>query len=111
MLEIWLSNQKCRKVVLRVPERGKKSKLLTMAEKNAEEKVRQQLARGEATAKKVDDALAELKDMLHLPEKPKRIECYDISHLGGTETVGSMVVFIDGQSRNAHYRLLTITRH
>ena len=108
MLEIWLSNQKCRKVVLRVPERGKKSKLLTMAEKNAEEKVRQQLARWEATAKKVDDALAELKDMLHLPEKPKRIECYDISHLGGTETVGSMVVFIDGQSRNAHYRSFTI---
>jgi len=108
MLEAWLTEQKRRKVALRIPERGKKSKLLTMAEKNAEEKVRQQLARWEATAKKVDDALTELKDMLHLPEKPKRIECYDISHLGGTETVGSMVVFIDGQSRNNHYRSFTI---
>jgi len=107
-IEAWLTNQKRRKVAIHIPERGKKSKLLTMAEKNADEKVRQQLARWEATTKKVGDALTELQEMLELPEKPKRIECYDISHLGGTETVGSMAVFIDGQSRNNHYRSFTI---
>ncbi|HLC75987.1 MAG TPA: GIY-YIG nuclease family protein [Candidatus Peribacterales bacterium] len=107
-LEAWLTNQKRRNVSLHIPERGKKSKLLTMAEKNAEEKVRQQLARWEATTKKVDDALMELKEILDLPAKPKRIECYDISHLGGTETVGSMVVFVDGKAKNSDYRSFTL---
>lgn len=108
MLETWLTDQKRKKVTLHIPERGKKSKLLTMAEKNAEEKVRQQLARWEATTRKVDDALTELKEMLSLPAKPKRIECYDISHLGGTETVGSMVVFVDGKAKNSDYRSFTL---
>lgn len=109
-LEQWLNEKRRTKkrITIHVPERGKKSKLLLMAEKNAEEKVKQQLARWEAETQKVDDALTELKNMLDLPEKPKRIECYDISHLGGTETVGSMVVFIDGKSRNNHYRSFTI---
>src|SRR3989338_8928553 len=79
-----------------------------MAEENAEEKVSQQLAKWEAEAGKVEQALTELKESLGLPSPPKRIECYDISHLGGTETVGSMVVFLDGKAKNDHYRSFTI---
>ncbi len=108
VLANWLSYEKGKKVVIHVPERGKKSKLLQMAEKNAEEKITQQLAKWEAATKKVEGALFELKEVLNLPEKPRRIECYDISHLGGTETVGSMVVFIDGKAKNGDYRSFTL---
>src|SRR3989338_5358650 len=79
-----------------------------MAEENAEEKVSQQLAKWEAEAGKVEQALTEPKESLGPPSPPKRIECYDISHLGGTETVGSMVVFLDGKAKNDHYRSFTI---
>ncbi len=107
-LEEWLTNQKNRKAVIHVPERGKKSKLLKMAEENAEEKIKQHLAKWEAATQKVEDALTELKKKLGLRDKPKRIECYDISHHGGTETVGSMSVFVNGKAKNEHYRSFTI---
>ena len=109
LIEEWLSEKRAQKLVhIHLPERGKKSKLLLMAEENAEEKVSQQLAKWEAEAGKVEQALTELKESLGLPSPPKRIECYDISHLGGTETVGSMVVFLDGKAKNDHYRSFTI---
>ena len=109
-LEQWLNQtrQTKKRTTIHVPERGKKSKLLTMAERNAEEKIKQQLARWEAATEKVETALEELRDTLDLPEKPHRIECYDISHLGGTETVGSMVVFVDGKAKNSDYRSFTL---
>ncbi len=112
VIQQWLNekrktnNQK--QIRLYVPERGKKSKLLRMAEENAEEKVQQQLAKWEAETEKLEQALEELHIALKLPSLPKRIECYDISHLGGTETVGSMSVSIDGKARNEHYRSFTI---
>jgi excinuclease ABC subunit C len=104
----WLVSLKGKKVTIHVPARGKKSKLLVMAEENADEKIKQQLATWEAETKKVEEALTELKNVLDLQEKPKRIECYDISHLGGTETVGSMVVFVGGKAENKQYRSFTI---
>ena len=97
-----------KKIQILMPERGKKSKLLIMAEENAKEKVKQQLAKWESEAAQVEDSLTELKELLDLKEKPKRIECYDISHHGGTETVGSMVVFEDGKAKNKDYRSFTI---
>ncbi len=111
-LEEWL-NQKRRtknqkRVRMHVPERGKKSKLLQMAEANALEKVEQQFAKWEAEDAKLERALQELQTGLGFPNLPKRIECYDISHLSGTETVGSMVVFLDGKAASDHYRSFTL---
>jgi len=107
-MEEWLAAQRGRKVKLQVPERGKKSHLLQLAEKNAHEKALQQEARWEAESRNIESALNTLAEKLHLPGPPARIEGYDISHTGGTETVGSMVVFKDGKPANDHYRSFTL---
>jgi excinuclease ABC C subunit len=109
LLAEWLKQKRGKSVEIRVPERGKKSKLLELAEKNAEEKVRQQFAAWEAELRKAEDAVQSLQSLLKLPHPPRRIEGYDISHLGGTETVGSMVVFENGKPKRAHYRSFNIT--
>ncbi len=104
----WLRKTRGKKTEIRAPERGKKSKLLTMAERNAEQKIEQQFAKWEAAEKNRETALSELKEILKLPEVPKRIEGYDISHLGGTETVGSMVVIKNGKAVHKEYRSFTL---
>jgi excinuclease ABC subunit C len=106
--EDFLSTLKGRKVKVIVPERGKKSHLLELAEKNAHEKAKQAEASWEAESRNVEAALDGLRELLSLSGDPKRIEGYDISHTGGTETVGSMVVMIDGKPRNDQYRNFTI---
>lgn len=108
LLQKWLEDQRQKKVELRIPERGKKSKLLILAEKNAQEKMKQMETKWETAAANIETALEELKESLQLAEKPKRIECYDISHLGGTETVGSMVVAKNGKAASDQYRSFTI---
>ncbi len=108
ILEEWLRKTRGKNVEIRAPERGKKSKLLAMAQSNADQKIAQQFAKWEAAAKNIEIALRELKDVLNLPDAPKRIEGYDISHLGGTETVGSMVVMKNGKAANAEYRSFTL---
>lgn len=104
VLESWLSERHGRLVKVIVPERGKKSKLLEMAERNAGEKIEQQFAAWEAELKTIDAALTGLQKILGLPSIPKRIEGYDISHSGGEATVGSMVVFVNGKPKREHYR-------
>jgi excinuclease ABC subunit C len=95
-------------VEVRVPQRGDKKALLEMVTKNAgEEFVRHRLKRASdhnARAK----ALNALQDALDLPESPLRIECYDMSHLQGTDYVGSMVVMEDGLPRPQEYRRFKI---
>lgn len=108
VLESWLKQIKNRSVEIRSPERGKKSKLLALAEANAKQKIEQQFAKWESATKNIETALQELKDSLGLESVPKRIEGYDISHLGGTETVGSMVVCKNGKPANKEYRSFTI---
>ena len=108
LLSKWLNERKGRSVEVRVPERGKKSKVLQLAEKNANEKVKQLEAKWESAVRNIEEALTQLKEVLELPEKPRRIEGYDISHLGGTETVGSMAVTINGKPANKDYRSFTI---
>jgi excinuclease UvrABC nuclease subunit len=92
------------RVEIRVPQRGDKKALLEMVTKNAgEEFVRHRLKRAadhNARAK----ALNALQEALDLPESPLRIECYDMSHLQGTDYVGSMVVMEDGLPRPQEYR-------
>jgi excinuclease UvrABC nuclease subunit len=82
--------------------------LLELAESNAGKKVQQLEASWEAELAARTAALEELQSILHLPTLPERIEGYDISHLAGTETVGSMVVMRNGKADNAHYRNFTI---
>jgi excinuclease UvrABC nuclease subunit len=108
ILETWLRDIRGKKTEIRSPERGKKSKLLALAESNAAQKITQQFAKWEAAAANVTTALSELKDALHIDGSIKRIEGYDISHLGGTETVGSMVVMKNGKPANKEYRSFTI---
>lgn len=101
--ERWLG-----RVRIFVPVRGKKKKLLHMAEFNAAEKLKQQFASFEREKTERKSALQELKNILKLKKSPRRIEGYDISHLGGTETVGSMVVFKSGKPASGEYRSFTI---
>ncbi len=106
--EEFLSHIKGKKVKLIVPERGHKSHLLQLAEKNAHEKAKQAEATWEAESRNVENALEGLRELLKLSDAPARIEGYDISHSGGTETVGSMVVMIDGKPKSDQYRNFTI---
>ena len=107
-VEKWLSDIRGKRVKLHVPERGKKSKLLLLAEKNAESKAMQSEAKWEAETRRTEEALKELQNLLKLPDLPKRIEGYDISHLSGIHTVGSMVVFLNGKPKREHYRSFNI---
>ena len=88
-----------RKTEIRLPERGVKKQLLEMATKNAVV----QAANDRASFEDVDVLLA-LQKSLDLPRRPERIECYDISHLGGTHAVGSRVVFLGGEPAKSEYR-------
>lgn len=85
------------------PQAGKKDHLVILAEKNARSFAEQNKARW-MVDKKGEIAIKELQEALHLGLELKRIECYDISHLSGTEVVGSMVVFKKGESATADYR-------
>lgn len=102
--ENWLSNQSSRAVKLIVPQRGKKHKLLELAEKNARSFQKQNKARWEHMEPNAEEVLNELAQHLSLPKIPKRMECYDISHLGGSDTVASMVVFENGVAKKSDYR-------
>ena len=104
LLAAYLSLKKEKKVRVIIPERGKKSHLLELAQKNALAKAKQGEAKWESDARNTMEALSTLQQILNLPATPERIECYDISHLGGTETVGSMIVFRDAKPARDHYR-------
>lgn len=99
----WINQEANRKVELRVPQRGDKDKLLELAIKNAESFFKQHRARWAGFGEE-ENHLKELQEYLKLEKIPKRIECYDISHLSGTDTVASMVVFENGKPKKSDYR-------
>ena len=104
LLEEWLSGLRRTRVRIAVPARGDGRRLLQMVTQNANEAfVRHKLKRAQDFAAR-SRALAELGDVLGLPLAPLRIECYDISNLGPTDKVGSMVVFEDGLPKRSDYR-------
>jgi excinuclease ABC subunit C len=108
VLEEWLSQVRQTKVRIAVPARGDGRRLQQMANQNAKEAfVRHKLKRASDFAAR-SKALAELGDVLGLPVAPLRIECYDISNLGPTDKVGSMVVFEDGLPKRTDYRKFQI---
>ncbi|GAA4121740.1 excinuclease ABC subunit UvrC [Knoellia locipacati] len=100
----WLSGLRGSRVDLRVPQRGDKRTLMETVARNATQSLaRHKVARaGDLTAR--SQALSQLQEVLELDESPLRIECYDISHVQGTQVVGSMVVFEDGLPRKGEYR-------
>ena len=103
-----LSERREGPVTIRVPRRGDKRALMDTVEQNAKQSLmRHKMKRtSDLTARSL--ALEELQAALDLPTAPLRIECYDISNLGATETVASMVVFEDGLPRKSEYRRFTI---
>lgn len=103
-LEAFITSHTDHKVHLLFPKLGHKDKLIELAEKNARSFAEQSRVRWMADERKGEKALQDLATALNLKEPPKRIECYDISHLGGTETIGSMVVFKKGEASKADYR-------
>lgn len=83
-------------------------RLAEIAQNNAREFLKQRQSQTAASLDKISAALVQLKEVLGLPVLPKRIECYDISNIQGTNPVGSMVVFIDGKPAKAQYRKFKI---
>ena len=108
VLEAWLVARRGSKVSIGVPERGAKRKLMEVVNQNAAEAFHRHKLRRASDFGARSRALSELADQLGLPQAPLRIECYDISNLGESDTVGSMVVFEDGLPKRSDYRKFEI---
>ncbi len=104
-LATWLSERAGRRVELRVPQRGDKRGLVDLAQRNAA--LAYDTHFGDA-AVAAFGALDTLRHVLDLPALPRRIECFDVSTLQGTNTVASMVVCLDGRMRRGEYRKFAI---
>ena len=107
-LAAWLSALRGSRVALRVPRRGDKRALAETVHRNAREALQQHKLKraGDFTARSA--ALQNIQESLGLAEAPLRIECVDISHVQGTDVVGSLVVFEDGLPRKSDYRHFAI---
>jgi len=103
----WLSDLYGRKVRIHVPKRGRKSKLVQMAMANARERLRTRLL-GMEDEFVLSPGILRIQEIFGLDFIPRRIEGFDISHLRGRETVGSMVVFTDGKPDKQAYRSFTV---
>lgn len=107
-LELFLAALRGYAVSLRVPRRGDKAALAQTALENAEHALALYKTRRVSDFVARTEALNRLASALDLTDAPLRIECYDISHLSGSDIVGSMVVFEDGLPKKAHYRQFNI---
>jgi excinuclease ABC subunit C len=105
VLEAWLSSQAERKVRIIVPQRGDKKDMVELAQRNAAFAYR---ARFDHRSTAHYDALETLKGILKLPALPRRIECFDISTIQGSETVASLVVCEEGRMKRSEYRKFRI---
>jgi len=100
-LAALLSERTGHRIELAVPQRGEKRSLVDLAGQNAKQSYTQRFRVLEPSRKAIQEALA---DILMLPELPRRIECFDISHIQGAETVASLVVWEDGKMNKQAYR-------
>jgi excinuclease ABC subunit C len=100
-----LSQQTGRRIELSVPQRGDKRSLVDLAGQNAKQSFDQRFRVLQPSQKAIQETL---QDVLVLPELPRRIECFDISHIQGAETVASMVVWEDGAMKKSDYRKFQI---
>ncbi|MEV8251566.1 excinuclease ABC subunit UvrC [Microbacterium sp. NPDC076768] len=103
-LELWLRGRKGRKVEIAVAHRGQRADLMRTATLNAQQALIRHKAKRTTDYVARAQALTDLQEALGMTEAPLRIECFDISHLGGTNVVASMVVFEDGLPRKDQYR-------
>lgn len=107
-LEEAFSESAGRKVRFVIPQKGSKLRLLHLVQENARMVLENKLRSKYKVAEKNSAALEDLRKALGLARTPHRMECYDISHIQGTDMVGSMVVFIDGAPANKCYRRFRI---
>jgi len=105
VLEELLSEKRGRKLEIHTPQRGQKRALLALVGSNARHSFEQRFRVVKPAAKAISEALEEA---LNLPEAPRRIECFDISHIQGTDKVASMVVWEDGRMKKSDYRKFII---
>jgi excinuclease ABC subunit C len=104
-LEELLSEKRGRRVEIRTPQRGQKKALLALVETNAKHSFDARFRVLKPSSRAIQEAL---QDALNLPEPPARIECFDISHIQGTDKVASMVVWEQGRMKKADYRKFII---
>lgn len=107
-VETWLREKRNGSVRVYRPQRGEKRRLVAMVAENAEQGFEQLRLKQMSDSAATDAAMSELQEALSLPYPPRRIECYDISNIQGSNAVGSMAVFEDGKPRKAHYRRFQI---
>jgi excinuclease ABC subunit C len=114
-VSVWLTDRRAeesakraRRVRISAPKQGEKRKLIELATENAREVLQHLQQQWLADEARTTGAVVDLQEYLDLPQLPNRIECYDISHVQGTNQVGSMVVFENGQPRRSAYRRFKI---
>ena len=108
LLERILSDRAGRRVLVRVPRRGAKVRLVELAVTNARHALDEQVGRGETPKPRAEDALFELQDRLGLKVVPRLIVCFDVSHTQGAEAVASAVLFENGEPCRSQYRHMRI---
>ena len=104
LIELWLREKAERKVELLLPQRGVKRQLLELASDNAKKLLEERLRKGSLSLKNDAQAAEELQQALGLEHSLERMDCFDISHTQGSETVASMVVFRNGSISKKDYR-------
>lgn len=111
----WLTQQRKSGAVGRIsavevicPQKGEKRKLLDIARQNVEMYLDKAVESEKRSFDLTTGAVAKLGEILNLPKPPRRMECYDISNIGGLLSVASMVVFINGEAKTSHYRKFKI---
>ncbi len=107
-IETWLTSIKGQRVRILQPLRGARADYMRLVRENAEQNLKAFLAHQEVQETAQARSLAELADALELPELPHRIECYDVSNIGGTNPVASMIVFVEGRAKKSEYRKFKI---
>ena len=111
MVAGWLETKRKGPVEINVPQRGTKRRLIEMVSTNAAQGLEQLKLKWISDSTRMETAMSELQEELNLPRSPKRIECYDVSHIQGTNTVASMSVFQDGKPLSSNYRRFKIKSH
>ena len=108
MYEEWLSEQRGSAVAISIPQRGDKRELAETVTQNARESFQRHRLKRQSDHNSRSQAINQLQEYLDLPMSPLRIECYDMSHIQGTDYVGSMVVVEDGLAKKSEYRRFKI---
>ncbi|MEI6777065.1 MAG: excinuclease ABC subunit UvrC [Chloroflexales bacterium] len=108
IIAAWLAQKSGHKVEIGVPRRGEKKQLVELAAQNAQQKLQELRTQWLNSEQRAIAGLAELRDLLELPDMPQRIECYDISNTQGQQSVASMVVFERGEPKVSAYRRFKI---